>query len=166
MATATPPKTTRETWSDIAPEYHDLVTMDELLAFLSRAHGCENVTADTIRYWQKIDVLPQPVKRWHDGATRALYPREAAFMAIIEILDLQERGYTLRQIGPRLRRRFAVWNIRTDDPSDWRETAMRMAAEFAEITGNTIRHVQITFIDEDDERDTFSYPVGSDDIER
>lgn len=155
----------REYWSDIFPdaEHVDQVTLNELIDFVApRLKDGERVTADTIRYWQKAGVLPQPVKRWHEGATRALYPFPYAFMAIITVLDLQKKGYTLQQIAERLRRRFSVWRIQDEDPSDWKQTALRMADEFAEITGNIPKHVQIRFIDEDGEDNTFSYAVGSD----
>lgn len=160
----------RDTWSDWFPDADekDQITLNDLLTqwIEPRLGEGENVSTDTIRYWQKIGVLPQPVKRWHEGATRALYPAPYAFLAIFTILDMQDTGYTLQQIRERLRRRFRSWTIRTDDPHDWKQTAMRMASEYTETTGTPLSHVQIRFIVDEVEEDVFSYPVESNDTER
>lgn len=157
----------RDTWTDWFPDANEKeqVTLDELITqwVEPRLGDGEEVSPDTVRYWQRVGVLPQPVKRWHEGATRALYPAPYAFLAIFAVLDLQDMGFTLQQIGGRLRRRFKSWSIRSDDPREWRETALRMASEYTEITGTPLTHVQIRFIIDEVEEDIFSYPVSSKD---
>ncbi len=72
-------KPKRETWEDWqdrgAPEPRRLLTQAELLALLAGYAVIQPpVTKDDLRYWQGRRILPAPVRRWHDGATRALYP--------------------------------------------------------------------------------------------
>jgi hypothetical protein len=61
------------TWTAYdAPESAVLLTRDELAAEL-RALGLD-ADGDTVRYWEALGTLPRSIKRWHEGATRAIYP--------------------------------------------------------------------------------------------
>lgn len=154
------PTQSRDTWGDWfedADDASELLTLQELLEEYPQLE----VTPDTVRYWQKVDVLPQPHKRWHNGATRALYPSTYAFMAIREILDLQNQGYSLQQIKERLRRRVNAWRNRRFTMDRWEGSALEMATEYEQATGNMVDRVQIVFVDSDGEVDPYSYDVGS-----
>lgn len=155
------PTKSRETWKDWFDDADQVehVTLDELF----QEFPLDGVTADKVRYWQKADVIPQAVKMWHQGATRALYPATYAFMVLAELQILQKRGYTLAQIRDRLRRRAHAWNLGgRGDHHEWKPTASQLADEFEELTGNHVMEVRISFIDEDGETDTYTYDVGSD----
>lgn len=153
------PTPSRDTWSDWFDDADQVeqVTLDHLTTLLASL----GVTADQVRYWQKAGVLPQPVKRWHEGATRALYPHPYTYMAVAEIQDLQERGYTLQQIATRLRTRFRAWNLGNSEFPGWQKEADQLADEFSKLTGNTVDQVRIVFVDEDGSEDTYGYTVGS-----
>ncbi len=103
MPTEAPAKAKRERWDDWLPESdpdaHRL-TLPELLQRL-RDQGVKIHTHD-IRHWQAEGVIPYPVKRWHDGATRALYPEETVDL-LIYLRQLQAEGHSLAEIRWRLR---------------------------------------------------------------
>lgn len=105
MAAAAPTKPKRETWRDwlpeVAPDPDELLTRDELIGRL-RSWRVDATEAD-LRYWEYAGVLPRPVRRWHDGAVRALYPDWFPHL-VRELRRLQRReGLTLEEIAPRLR---------------------------------------------------------------
>jgi hypothetical protein len=174
--------TERETWADIVPDVdtYEHVTADELLDYveeilhphislppgdalsISAPPSATAVTLDTLRYWQKIGVLPHPVRRWHNGATRSLYPKVPAAMAMIDVLSLQDDGFTLQQIAPRLRTKFHWWRLRRGDPFNWRDIAEQLGKQYSDATGQPPAYVQVVFVDSKGEKDVYSYPVGSD----
>lgn len=168
------------TWADAIPDVdrYDHVTIDELLELVEQwlqprvplprhyadtitaAPLDDHVTAHQLRHWQTLGILPRPIKRWHDGATRALYPKEPAALAIMEVLTLQDEGYTLDEIGPRMQARFfKPWALRHRDPFNWRAIASRLAAEYTETTGTPTAYVQFVFIDPSGERDVHQFPI-------
>lgn len=104
MATETPAKGTRETWRDWmpegSPEPADLMTREAFLARLNGV-GVDAVEGD-LRFWEYHGVLPRAIRRWHDGASRVLYPRWM-IMAVALLRDFQDLGFSLRDIAPRLR---------------------------------------------------------------
>ncbi len=77
---------TGETWADwippgwLAPIDEQLITRDELLR---RAHefGVE-IHPRTLQQLENRGYLPRPVRRWHDGAVRALYAPWVVDLAI------------------------------------------------------------------------------------
>jgi DNA-binding transcriptional MerR regulator len=97
----------RETWRDLlpaeVPDPPELMTSGELLAELNR-RGFD-VDAETLRLWIKRRILPPPVRRWHNGATRALY-HPAYVHAVQHLRELQGQGLRLGDLGPRVERRF------------------------------------------------------------
>src|SRR5215211_8268723 len=60
------------------PTADDLVTRDELLERV-RESGID-FNARTFQHWEAMGALPRPLRRWHDGAVRALYPAWLALM--------------------------------------------------------------------------------------
>lgn len=134
-------------------------TIDELLAYLARIDA-PDVTADNIRYWQKARIIPSPVKRWHDGATRGVYPITSAALVIQELLELKRLGYTLDQIGARLRA-YAL-SMGSSDPLGIREEITDVAHQYGRIQQSTITAVQIRFIDADGRDQTYHYDIPPD----
>jgi len=84
---------TGETWVDwvphgwLAPTDEQLITRDELL---KRAHefGVE-IHPRTLQQLENHGYMPRPVRRWHNGAVRALYAPW--------VVDLAIRAYTRRR---------------------------------------------------------------------
>ncbi len=149
----------KETWDDWLPADRPgadrYLTIDELIGELQE-FGIHDVEPSDIRYWQMQNVLPYPIKRWHDGATRALYPQDATLI-IFRLRELQKRGYTLRQITDRLRAWAAI--MHDPDPHGIAPALIELAQRQAELTRRPIRYVQIHFIDEDGSEQAYSYDV-------
>lgn len=97
-------KVPRETWeawqAPLAPEPH-LLTRAEMLALVERVVP-KKTDENDLRYWEKIGVLPHPVRKWHNGATRALYPSWMVTL-IFQLRLYQEIGYRLEELPSRLR---------------------------------------------------------------
>ncbi len=108
MATeATTKPKQKETWLDwLVPgqlEPKPLITREELVDRV-RQLGYRVNTGD-LRYWEAEGILPQAVKRWHDGATRALYPEWMPYL-VASLRDYQADGVPLNEIAERLRATF------------------------------------------------------------
>lgn len=109
MPTAETTKTRRESWIDWVPpegredallDAEPLLTRAELVAELRR--GGDDVSARDLVYWQSVGAIPYPVKRQHQGAPHAFYPKW--FVGTVhQLKSLQQQGYKLREIGPLLR---------------------------------------------------------------
>jgi len=73
----TPGVTSKASWRDWLPEGEDgptddeLITRAELLAQLRDADV--DLAERTLQTWESQGIMPGPVRRWHDGATRAMY---------------------------------------------------------------------------------------------
>ena len=97
----------QETWRDwLAPgqaEPRPLLTRAELVA-RTRAFGVKVSPVD-LYYWEYTGVLPRAVKRWHEGAVRALYPEWFPYL-ILSLRDAQEAGKSLDEIAALLRDTF------------------------------------------------------------
>jgi DNA-binding transcriptional MerR regulator len=106
MPTQTKPKP--ETWLDWMPEGstepEHLLTRDEVVDLLSKRHvaGTEPISAGDLRYWESIGVLPHPIRRWRDGAPRALY-HPFAWLLAREVRMKQRAGFALDEIRPQIR---------------------------------------------------------------
>ncbi len=87
-------------WQEPGAPEPRLLTTDELLATAERL-GIK-VDARDLRYWAAEGVLPGPVRRRHNGATRALYPRWMVDL-IYHLRRYQDEGFTLARLAPRLR---------------------------------------------------------------
>ncbi|HEV2107659.1 MAG TPA: hypothetical protein VGR16_05305, partial [Thermomicrobiales bacterium] len=73
-----PAKQNRATWLDVLPEGTPPLDID---SFLTRDEVVEELTeqgvdvdAGTLVYWERIGLLPRPIRRHRGGAPRALYP--------------------------------------------------------------------------------------------
>ena len=162
MSTRAPTKETWRDWFEWEEGYdfeNDEVTLDVLLESLQGyLKDEERVTADNIRYWQKIGVLPRPIKRWHDGATRALYPRWAAMETIFELLELQRRGYTLQQIKTRLH--AWVFSLKRDDPLGIRENVAAIARKYEDLLETEVAEIELRFTATDGRERSYIYPAS------
>lgn len=101
-------KTRRETWLDWKTEGQRFeagppITRDELVEKV-RALGFR-VSSDDLRFWETSGILPSAVKRWHEGATRAVYPQWMV-AAVVSLRDYQGKGLSLDEIAQRLRATF------------------------------------------------------------
>ncbi len=91
---------TWEAWQAPGAPPPRLLTRAELLALAERVGLA--VDERTLRYWESLGLLPGPVRRRHQGATRAIYP--AWQLPLIFLVRLsQAMGETLDQIAPHLR---------------------------------------------------------------
>lgn len=105
MGATADPMPNQETWVDWmppgSPEPEGLLTRDELVDRLRR-RGVD-VTARTLAHWESVGALPRAVRRWRDGAPRALYPEWIVGLAA-QVRDLaQHEGLSLREVGQHLR---------------------------------------------------------------
>ncbi len=103
--TATTPK---ETWRDWMgpddPEPEELFTRAEIVDQANTLIGAlgKPVSASDLQLWEKLGVLPRPIRRRRGDAQYALYPRWQAYL-IRNVRQLQREGYALDEIKPRIR---------------------------------------------------------------
>ncbi len=136
VATAEKTKAARESWLDWVPEEgredalldaQPLLTRDELVTELRR--GGDDISPRNIIHWQAVGVIPYPERRYYKGATRALYPQWAV-NTIHRLKDLQDQGYSLREIGPILRGNIShQFMVRARTPRQEEEQAHRAARQ-------------------------------------
>jgi len=99
-------KAKRETWRDWLPRdaeeprVETLLTREALRAQLARRRSAVPETA--LRSWERVGVLPHPVRQWHAGSVRALYPPWYVDL-VRQLRRLQRDGYPLAAIGGELR---------------------------------------------------------------
>lgn len=66
-----------ETWDAwvpqgwFAPGDEELITRDELLSRVGQSG--RKVTTRSLQLWENLGLVPRPIRRWHEGAVRALY---------------------------------------------------------------------------------------------
>ncbi len=178
--TKSPPKSKPETWIDWHPKDipmpTSLLTRDELLERL-KAWGVEVETGD-LRFWEYTGILPRPVRRRIEGATRAYYP--PWMMSMVRLLrELQAGGYPLRDIGPRLRafaseaaefksffEQQAAQGKAVDEHyalaipveiaiekelrDDYRPSLLTLARFHERLTGQSVKRIEIRLLGEDD----------------
>ncbi len=138
--TATTPK---ETWRDWFPDSEPKFPIGKLLE-LTHAMDIEPVDRSTLRFWQKIGLIPHPVRRRNGTGTIAMYP--AVALAVIErIRNLQKAGLTLKEVRPLLRGMVATWN--DPDPLSMKPTLIEAARKQADLAGVPVDHVTVTFTD-------------------
>ena len=105
--TEAPSEAKQETWLDwLAPDQPEpkpLITREELVERI-RKLGVKASPGD-LRYWEAAGILPRAVKRWHDGATRALYPEWMPYL-VVSLREYQHEGLPLEEIARRLRASF------------------------------------------------------------
>jgi len=143
-ATATAhPVTVKETWRDWFPESEPKFPIGKLLD-LTHDMDIEPVDRSTLRFWQKIGLIPHPVRRRDGTGTIAMYP--AVALAVIErIRNLQKAGLTLKEVRPLLRGMVATWN--DPDPLSMKPALIEAARKHAELAGVRVDHVTVTFTD-------------------
>jgi|GEM_PF-5641475 len=114
-----PAKANRATWDDVlraagAPPYpiDGYLTRDELVEELT-ARGVD-VDVGSLVWWEKSGTLPRPVRRWRDGAPRALYPGYA-IDAVKTLRSMQAKGRTLEEIRP-IMQAWALYPTQGHDP--------------------------------------------------
>ncbi len=89
---------TWEAWQDRQAPPPRLVTREETLALLAEL-GLR-VTERDLRFWEARGVLPRPVRRWYEGATRAVYPRWIVGL-VLQLRYWQQEGLQLAELpGP------------------------------------------------------------------
>ncbi len=96
-------KGNHETWRDwmrSGATEPGLLTRSELLDAL-HARGIDAENSD-LRFWEYEGVLPRPVRQWHHGAVRAVYPDWFVYL-IAQLRGMQRAGFTLQEIAPKLR---------------------------------------------------------------
>jgi len=150
----------RETWWNWFPNerIEDGITLDEFLDELAGA-GIPQVTADRLASWQKIGVIPFPIRRWHNGATRALFPRRA-ISVIAELVLLQHSGSALQEISARLRGAAALTSYA--NPDELRDKLTDLADRHQERTGRRMASVEIRFTDVNGREEAHAYGVRFD----
>lgn len=84
-----------------------LLTRDEVIERVNRHVGIERaIDVDDLETWEYRGFLPQPIRRRHRGATRALYP--AWMVNVVLTLRLhQQMGTPLGEIGAVIRPDYA-----------------------------------------------------------
>ncbi len=118
MPTAEKTATRKTTWLDGVPGHlqdiptEGLYTRDEVIDSL-RDRGVD-ITESILVSLEKADVLPRAVRRYRDGAPRALYPPWAVD-GIAYIRSLQAKGMTRAQIAP-LMTAWELSRVMWEDP--------------------------------------------------
>ncbi len=88
-----------------APE-PTLLTRAQVVQALAR-RGVK-VNESDLRYWEYEGILPRPVRQWHEGAVRAVYPDWYPFL-VRRIRALQRQGLSLSEIAPHIRIHARLW---------------------------------------------------------
>lgn len=105
MSMSAPATAKPGTWIDWmapgTPEPTELITRDEVIDRLLQ-RGVK-IAARTLAHWESIGATPRPVRRWRDGAPRALYPDWVVDIAVQVPHFLRYEGLTLSEIGDTLR---------------------------------------------------------------
>jgi DNA-binding transcriptional MerR regulator len=106
MATTEKPKTNQETWRDWLgpgePEPGDLYSRDEIVKIANATRIRKPVKPGDLRLWEQLGILPRGIRRGHQGAARNVYPGWTANLAQ-QVRLLQDQGYSLEEIKPRVR---------------------------------------------------------------
>ncbi len=143
----------RRTWEDGLPESltylqnPDLYyTRDEVLGVL-RDRGID-VDEVALVYWEKAGILPHAVRRWRDGAPRALYPPWAVD-AIAHLRELQAKGRKLSDIAnvmPAWELAPIVWQDPYAAPLNSARAAL---LELAKVVGVDPAGIRVVFTDDE-----------------
>ncbi len=166
----------RETWRDWAPgapepPTNELLTRAELLEMLRRRRV--KATEADLRYWEYAGVLPRPVRQWHNGAVRAVYP-PWFFGLVRQLRQLQRQGYPLDAIGPQVRAYVRATLVPTDappSPRPWSRENITLAPELtralehladehARITGSPTTRIVVDVFNERGDHTQYPYPLG------
>ena len=148
---AAPPAAPRQTWQAWLPPgaaEPQVLSRDAVLAQL-RARGID-VPVRTLEHWQRVGVLPYPVRRWHEGSVKAVFPWWVV-EAVVHLRQLQARGLSLSKIAPHMRA-WALSEITWQDPlagplAEMRAAATAYARAYEQVTGVPIGGVRIELND-------------------
>jgi len=165
----------REDWRDWLPDgvpdppAEELLTRDQVLAVLRRRRV--KVTETAIQSWEKHGILPQPVRRWHNGAVRAIYPRWYPHL-VQQLRSLQREGYPLAAIGRQLRAQVrAHHGVVSGIPPrrehliptlELREELIKFVRQYERLTGEAVTHFG-PFVKTAERADPFLYELLLDD---
>lgn len=100
--------TNQQTWRDWLgpdePEPDELFTRAEIVDQANSLIGAlgKPVSSSDLQLWEKLGVLPRPIRRRRGDAQYALYPRWQAYL-VRNVRQLQREGYSLEEIKPRIR---------------------------------------------------------------
>ena len=163
MPTAEAPPKTRETWIDWIPDEpgwfgptdEELITRDELLERVKDL-GVK-IHPRTLQQLENQGLMPRPVRRWHDGAVRALYAPWVVDLAI----RAQERRrgkwpLDKAQADVREAAKQAIVTYGMDKwggtgiPLDFTRHLVGLARRQESITGKPVPVVEVRFLDTDD----------------
>jgi len=141
-----------ETWLDLIwhqappdlpePPADALLTRDQFLTELDR-RGVELSEANLVR-WEQLHLLPRPVRRWHNGATRAVYhPRLVDQAEGVRVL--LDSGYSRDQIAimfhhasPWLATWLATWPADVSWDLPWQHAIDRVPETIVKAVSNLV----------------------------
>ncbi len=148
-----------ETWADwmpsdwIGPADEELITRDELLT-QAKAGGAD-IHPRTLQILENQGLVPRPIRRWHDGAVRALYAPW--------VVDLALRAYERRRgkwpldkaiedVRGSVKQAIFTHLMNTDQVTSAKLlTQLReLADQHAKRTGTPIQSSEIRLLDADD----------------
>lgn len=139
--------TKRKTWRDWLPpdapepRVETLLTRDQLLARVSRLRPA--IAETTLRSWERAGVLPHPIRRWHEGAVRAVYP--PWYLDLVrQIRRLQRDGYPLAAIAAELEAYVQETHGRAPIGQWRREQIVLGPALVGELQRLAVEHERIT----------------------
>ncbi len=149
------PAEPRPTWRDVLPpDYPEpaLITREELLAFF-REKGLP-IAERSLRYWEAQGVLPRPVRRWHQGAVRSLYPAWYPPVVVAAAARIREQGESLQAVGadiPRIINMLGVMHWTAENRvvllNDPNQTIGQLVQSAELAWGRPIDRVALTFLD-------------------
>ncbi len=160
-----------ETWLDwmppgmTAPPPEELLTRTELLAEI-RGVGLDT-TPRTLQSWEALGILPRPIRQWHQGAVRALYPRWFVHLVEIAVLTRQRERWSPSQIAEHVRSRtreavaLDVMERMEPIPDGFNTALSQMAARRERLSGRRVDAVEVRFLDECGRTvSTYLRPIG------
>jgi DNA-binding transcriptional MerR regulator len=165
---AAPARANRATWFDDIPDYlkempvEGLYSREEVLGSL-QDRGID-VNEVTLVFWEKRGILPRPIRRWRDGAPRALYPPWAVD-AIEHLRNLQAQGRPLSEIAPLMQAHklaAVMWADPIAGPMTDARTALLAYANALGLDVLAIEGITIRFNGTDDttlHEETLTVPV-------
>lgn len=138
-------KPKRETWSDWLPDQPAAVSIDGLVDLANRNPDA-NMDTSTIRYWQKVGILPNPIRKRVGSGVNSFYPLLAVTF-LNQIRSLQKEGLSLKDIRPRIRG-YAT-SLNNLDPYDLTEPVTSAVRIREKQSAQSVKFVSVTFHDDD-----------------
>jgi len=135
-----------------------------------------SVTVNEMRYLEAQGVLPRPVRQWHEGAVRAVYPSWVALL-VGWVRIFQLRGFGLSEIRPWIRANAAAIAqgiTPKDAPSQVAEMALpavvrrelqRLAQRHERLTGSTVTGIAVSITTADGQTTSYHIDSGNDNVQ-